>query len=195
MENEERKEVYDDQDTKGSTEDEVIEPVHAELVDDEEGQEDTDEEETSDELNQLNEKLEETNNRLLRTQADFDNFRRRMNKEKESAAKYKSQSLAESLLPAMDNFERALQVDAQSEDTKGLLQGMEMVYRQLKEALEKEGIVPIETVGQPFDPHFHQAVMQVESEEFESNIVVEELQPGYKLKDRIIRPAMVKVNA
>ncbi|MGJ9381683.1 nucleotide exchange factor GrpE [Salipaludibacillus sp. CF4.18] len=195
MENEERKEVYDDQDTKGSTEDEVIEPVHAELVDDEEGQEDTDEEETSDELNQLNEKLEETNNRLLRTQADFDNFRRRMNKEKESAAKYKSQSLAESLLPAMDNFERALQVDAQSEDTKGLLQGMEMVYRQLKEALEKEGIVPIETVGQPFDPHFHQAVMQVESDEFESNIVVEELQPGYKLKDRIIRPAMVKVNA
>lgn len=196
MENEERKEIFDDQDIKEPTQDEVVEPVHAELVE-EEDQENAGEElsSSSEELDQLNVKLEETNNRLLRTQADFDNFRRRMNQEKESAAKYKSQSLAESLLPALDNFERALQVDAQSDETKSLLQGMEMVYRQLKEALEKEGIVPIETVGQSFDPHFHQAVMQVESDEYESNIVVEELQPGYKLKDRIIRPAMVKVNA
>lgn len=196
MQNEARREeVTDDQKTDEvvGTEEEAAEHVEAELVEEEEA--DVAEEGTSSELKELEEKLEETNNRLLRTQADFDNFRRRMKQEKESAAKYRSQSLAESLLPALDNFERALKVDAQSEETKGLLQGMEMVYRQLKESLEKEGIEPIDTVGEAFDPHVHQAVMQVESDEFESNVVVEEMQTGYKLKDRIIRPAMVKVNA
>jgi molecular chaperone GrpE len=150
---------------------------------------------TSDQLKELETKLEETTNRMLRLQADYDNFRRRSKQEKESAAKYRSQSLAESLIPALDNFERAMMIDAQSDETKSLLQGMEMVYRQLKEALANEGIEPIESVGQPFDPHVHQAVMQVESEEYDSNIVVEEMQKGYQLKDRVIRPAMVKVNA
>nr|WP_233254188.1 nucleotide exchange factor GrpE [Salipaludibacillus keqinensis] len=150
---------------------------------------------TSDQLKELETKLEETTNRMLRLQADYDNFRRRSKQEKESAAKYRSQSLAESLIPALDNFERAMMIDAQSDETKSLLQGMEMVYRQLKEALANEGIEPIESVGQPFDPHVHQAVMQVESEEYDANIVVEEMQKGYQLKDRVIRPAMVKVNA
>ncbi|MFA9558792.1 nucleotide exchange factor GrpE [Evansella sp. AB-rgal1] len=143
---------------------------------------------------ELEQKLEETTNRLLRIQADYENFRRRTRMEKEADAKYRSQRLAEELLPAMDNFERALMIQPESEETKNLLQGVEMVYRQLKEGLSKEGIEPIETVGQPFDPHLHQAVMQVETDEFDKNVVVEELQKGYKLKDRVIRPAMVKVN-
>ncbi|MCD8511967.1 MAG: nucleotide exchange factor GrpE [Bacillus sp. (in: Bacteria)] len=142
----------------------------------------------------LEKKLEETTNRLLRIQADYDNFRRRTRLEKEADAKYRSQRLAEELLPAIDNFERALMISPEAEEAKSLLKGMEMVYRQLQEALKKEGIEVIDAVGQPFDPHIHQAVMQVETEEFEKNVVVEELQKGYKLRDRVIRPAMVKVN-
>lgn len=142
----------------------------------------------------LDKKLEETTNRLLRVQADYDNFRRRTRLEKEADAKYRSQRLAEELLPAIDNFERALMISPEAEEARSLLKGMEMVYRQLQEALKKEGIEVIEAVGQPFDPHVHQAVMQVETDEYEKNIVVEELQKGYKLKDRVIRPAMVKVN-
>ncbi|MGO4887242.1 nucleotide exchange factor GrpE [Anaerobacillus sp. MEB173] len=143
----------------------------------------------------LGQQVEELNNRLLRVQADYDNFRRRTREEKEAAAKYRAQSLVEGLLPVLDNFERALMVTTENEETKSLLQGMEMVYRQLQESLKNEGVEVIETVGQSFDPHLHQAVMQVESDEFESNQVVEELQKGYKLKDRVVRPAMVKVNA
>ncbi|ADU29850.1 nucleotide exchange factor GrpE [Evansella cellulosilytica] len=143
---------------------------------------------------EVEQKLEETTNRLLRLQADYENFRRRTRQEREADAKYRSQRLVEELLPALDNFERALTVTPESEEAKSLIQGMEMIYRQLQDALKKEEVHPVETVGYPFDPHFHQAVMQVETDEYEKNIVVEELQKGYKLKDRVIRPAMVKVN-
>lgn len=152
------------------------------------------EQQESDELSQLEEKLNESENRYLRLRADFDNFRRRINVENESKEKYRAQGLITELLPALDNFERALNIEADNEQTKQLLQGMEMVHRSLVEALKKEGVEPIEAVGQEFDPHMHQAVMQVEDENYESNIVVEEFQKGYKLKDRVIRPSMVKVS-
>lgn len=142
----------------------------------------------------LQTEITELNNRLLRAQADYDNFRRRTRQEMEAAAKYRAQSLIEGLIPAMDNFDRALQVKVESDDAKSLLQGMDMVYRQLTEALKNEGLEVIEAVGHSFDPHYHQAVMQVESDEYEPNQVVEELQKGYKLKDRVIRPTMVKVS-
>lgn len=142
----------------------------------------------------LQTEVAELNNRLLRAQADYDNFRRRTRLDMEAAAKYKAQSLIEELIPAIDNFDRALAVKAESDDAKSLLQGMEMVYRQLTEALKNEGLETINAVGQSFDPHYHQAVMQVESDEHEPNQVVEELQKGYKLKDRVIRPTMVKVS-
>ncbi|CAM3794792.1 nucleotide exchange factor GrpE [Alkalicoccus chagannorensis] len=137
----------------------------------------------------------ELKDRLARVQADYDNFRRRTKHEKESAAKYKSQTLAEGLLPALDNFERALMMEPETEEAKNLLQGMQMVYNQLNEALEAEGIHVMPAVGEAFDPHRHEAVMQVETDEYESNVVTEELQKGYVLKDKVIRPAMVKVNA
>lgn len=142
----------------------------------------------------LQTEVAELNNRLLRAQADYDNFRRRTRLDMEAAAKYKAQSLIEELIPAIDNFDRALAVKAESDDAKSLLQGMEMVYRQLTDALKNEGLETINAVGQSFDPHYHQAVMQVESDEHEPNQVVEELQKGYKLKDRVIRPTMVKVS-
>lgn len=142
----------------------------------------------------LKDKLEEADNRYLRLQADFDNFRRRTRLDLEASEKYRAQKLITDLLPALDNFERAMQIEADNEQTKALLQGMDMVYRNLVDALKKEGVEPIEAVGKEFDPHQHQAVMQGEDENFGSNIVTDEFQKGYLLKDRVIRPSMVKVN-
>ncbi|MEN2446139.1 nucleotide exchange factor GrpE [Bacillus aerius] len=144
-----------------------------------------------DELQQL---LDEKENKILRVQADFENYKRRARTEVETVQKYRSQHVVSDLLPALDNFERALGIDPDNEQTKSLLEGMQMVYRQLVEALKNEGVEPIEAVGKEFDPNLHQAVMQVEDENYDSNIAVEELQKGYKLKDRVIRPSMVKVN-
>ncbi|GGJ83447.1 protein GrpE [Lentibacillus kapialis] len=145
------------------------------------------------ELSRLKQEKDDLQQRLLRTQAEFDNFKKRSQKEKESVQKYKSEELATELLPAMDNFERAMQVEVNAE-TKSFVEGISMVYNQIKEALKSQGIEEIEAVGKPFDPNVHHAVMQVEDEEAESDTIVEELQKGYILKDRVIRPAMVKVN-
>lgn len=138
--------------------------------------------------------LEVAENRYLRLQADFDNFRRRTRLDAEASEKYRAQNLITDLLPVLDNFERALAMTAENEQTKSLQQGMEMVYKSLLEAIKKEGVQPIESVGQEFDPHLHQAVMQVEDANFGPNVVVDEFQKGYMLKDRVIRPSMVKVN-
>ncbi|MDM5330956.1 nucleotide exchange factor GrpE [Neobacillus sp. CF12] len=146
------------------------------------------------EIQTLTSKLEEADNRYLRLQADFDNFRRRTRLDIEAGEKYRAQKLAIELLPALDNFERALNIEADNEQSKSLLQGMEMVYRGLVEALKNEGVEAIEAVGKEFDPNFHQAVMTGEDENYGSNIVIEEFQKGYMLKDRVIRPSMVKVN-
>nr|WP_281248884.1 nucleotide exchange factor GrpE [Bacillus alkalicellulosilyticus] len=146
-------------------------------------------------MNELEKQVQGLNEKLLRVHADYDNLRRRTKSEKEAAAKYRAQSLVEELLPVLDNFERALQVTVEQDETKSLLQGMEMVYRQLHDALTKEGVEVIPAEGELFDPHLHQAVMQIDSPDHEKNQVVEELQKGYRLKDRVIRPSMVKVNA
>ncbi|WP_081755900.1 nucleotide exchange factor GrpE [Paucisalibacillus sp. EB02] len=150
-------------------------------------------EKQKEEMNKLQKEKEELYQKFLRTQAEFDNFKKRSIKEREAAAKYKAQDLAIELLPAIDNFERALQVEV-DESNKGLLEGISMVYRQLIDALKSQGLKEIEAVGKEFDPNIHQAVIQVEDESMESNVVVEELQKGYLIKDRVIRPAMVKVN-
>jgi molecular chaperone GrpE len=143
---------------------------------------------------ELEAKIKEMENRYLRLYADFENFRRRTRQEMEAAEKYRAQSLVSDLLPALDNFERALKIETENEQAKSILQGMEMVYRSILDALKKEGVEVIEAVGRPFDPHLHQAVMQVEDSNYEPNTVVEEFQKGYKLKDRVIRPSMVKVS-
>ncbi|MHB9094883.1 MAG: nucleotide exchange factor GrpE [Eubacteriales bacterium] len=128
---------------------------------------------------------------LQRVQADFDNFRRRTAQEREDLSRYCSMRLATNLLPILDNFERALKVSG--EDVNQYMEGMELIYRQFKGILEKEGIKEMDTVGKEFDPNFHEAVMQAPSEEHPDNTVVEQLQKGYFLADRVIRPAMVKV--
>lgn len=128
---------------------------------------------------------------LQRVQADFDNFRRRTAQEREEWSRYCSQRLATSLLPILDNFERAL--GAGGEDLSSFKDGIELIYRQLKEVLEKDGVKTMETVGKEFDPNYHEAVMQGPSDEYPDNTVTQELQRGYILADRVLRPAMVKV--
>ncbi|MER2071665.1 MAG: nucleotide exchange factor GrpE, partial [Psychrobacillus sp.] len=105
-----------------------------------------------------------------------------------------AQSLLSDLLPVLDNLERALAVEATSEEAISLTKGVDMVYRSLVAAVEKEGLESVESEGKPFDPNLHHAVMQEKDESQDSGIVLQELQKGYKLKDRILRPAMVKVN-
>lgn len=146
------------------------------------------------ELDKLRAEAEEHKQRLLRTQADYDNFRRRTAKEKEELGKYASAKLITELLPVIDNFERALGLAGESEEIASYAKGVEMIFRQLEGVLKAEGLSAMESVGTPFNPEFHQAIMQVESDEYEEGIVVEEVQKGYILKDKVLRPAMVKVS-
>lgn len=139
-------------------------------------------------------KAEESNELYLRARADAENTRRRARNEKEQALKYAVVPLFESLLPVLDNFERAMQaVDSTDEHTRTLKEGVEMVYRHFLQVLSESGLNRIEAEGQPFDPHLHNAV-KVEEAGVESGIVVEELQTGYRYLDRIVRPTMVKVS-
>ncbi|RAU94189.1 nucleotide exchange factor GrpE [Paenibacillus sp. YN15] len=146
------------------------------------------------ELEALRKQAEENQERYLRTQADFDNFRRRSRQEKEDFAKYASSKLVEQLLPVLDNFERAMAASKDSRDFDSLLKGLDMIQRQLGQTLEQEGLKAMNAEGEPFNPEFHQAVMQVESDEHGEGIVVEEMQKGYMFKDKVLRPAMVKVS-
>ncbi|RRJ67852.1 nucleotide exchange factor GrpE [Paenibacillus oralis] len=148
----------------------------------------------SPELAKLQAENEEYQQRLLRTQADFDNFRRRTLKEKEELGKYASAKLITELLPVIDNFERAISSAGESADNSSYSKGVEMIFRQLEGVLKAEGLTAMEAEGTPFNPEFHQAIMQVESEEHEEGIVVEVVQKGYLLKDKVLRPAMVKVS-
>ncbi|WP_342562481.1 nucleotide exchange factor GrpE [Paenibacillus sp. FSL R7-0345] len=142
----------------------------------------------------LQELAEEAQARTLRVQADFDNFRRRTQKEKEELAQYATSKLVTELLPVLDNFERALVTAPGGTESEAFTKGINMIFRQLEGVLKSEGLTAMETVGQPFNPEYHQAIMQVESEEHEEGIVTEEVQKGYLLKDKVLRPAMVKVS-
>jgi len=176
------------------TENETIESV--EIIDEETSEKNQDNDRIE-ELEQLVTKLKqeksEIEEKLLRTHAEFDNYKKRTVKEKSAERKYKSQDLATELLPALDNFERALQTEVSSENN-GFKDGMQMIYEQLQTALKSQGVEAIEAINKPFDPNYHHAVMQTEDENYESNVVVEQMQKGYVLNDKVIRPAMVKVN-
>mgnify|MGYP001046721459 CR=1 FL=1 len=145
-------------------------------------------------LDELRSQLDEQQQRLLRLQADYDNFRRRTRQEKEDFAKYASSEVVEKLLPVLDNFDRALAAGRSGNDYEALIKGVDMIYRQFKQVLEQVGLSEMNAVGQPFNPEYHNAVMKVEDEEHEEGIVLEELQKGYMFKDKVLRPAMVKVS-
>ena len=135
-------------------------------------------------------KVEELTDRLKRTMAEFDNFRKRTEKEKSSMYIIGAKEIVEKILPVVDNFERGL---AQAPEGDAFADGMKMIYKQLITTLDELGVKPIEAVGKEFNPDFHNAVMHVEDEEVGENIVVEEFQKGYTYKDFVVRHSMVKV--
>jgi len=149
--------------------------------------------ELEEELAAEKEEKEKYVNRLQRLQADFSNYKKRIEKEKKRANQQAIKELVEDLLPIIDNFERALNTSQDSEEAADVLKGVEMIYKQLVDLLHKKGVEEIATVGEEFDPNFHEAAMTEESEEYESGVIIEEMQPGYKLDNLVIRPAMVKI--
>ncbi|MBO6242631.1 MAG: nucleotide exchange factor GrpE [Butyrivibrio sp.] len=142
----------------------------------------------------LKEKLDELNDRLIRQVAEFDNFRKRTDKEKAQMFEQGQSNVLEKLLPIVDNFERGLAAVPEEEKDGAFADGMNKIYKQLIKQLEDLGVTPIEAVGKEFDPNLHNAVMQVETEEYESGIVAQELQKGYKFHDTVLRHSMVGVN-
>ena len=139
----------------------------------------------------LEAELKEKSDRILRLQADFENFRRRTAKEKEELAAVITQNILGDLLPLLDNFERAMAVE--QTDGEAFQKGVEMIFTQLREVLDKHGLQSIEAEGQTFDPNFQQAVMRVEDSDAPDGTITQVLQKGYQAKGRVIRPAMVQV--
>jgi len=130
--------------------------------------------------------------RLARAQAEFDNARKRAAREQQDYRDYAQSDTIKALLPIMDSFERALRADANSQQSE-FRNGIELIYKQLQDALVKLGVQPIPAKGEPFDPRVHEAIEMVDTTDAEDHQVLEELQRGYKLKERLLRPAMVKV--
>lgn len=141
----------------------------------------------------LKEKIEELEDRVKRQMAEFENFRKRTEREKSAMFETGAKSVIEKILPVVDNFERGLATIPEEEKGTPFAEGMEMIYKQLMQELEKMDVKPIPAIGEEFDPEFHNAVMQVESEEYESGIIAQELQKGYTYRDSVVRHSMVAV--
>jgi molecular chaperone GrpE len=141
-------------------------------------------------------KAEENYDRLLRVTADFENYKKRMEREMNDFRKFANESLVKEILPMIDNLERALEIKYEKDGDafKGLREGVEMTLKGLRDGLKKFGVVPMEALDKPFDPNFHQAVSQEESDKYPENTVTQELQRGYMLGDRLLRPPMVVVS-
>lgn len=139
------------------------------------------------------ERIEELEDRVKRQMAEFDNFRKRTEKEKSHMYEVGAKDVIEKILPVVDNFERGLASVPEDQKSDPVIDGMDKIYRQLMAVLTDLGVMPIEAVGKEFDPNFHNAVMHVEDEELGENVVAEEFQKGYLYKDTVIRHSMVKV--
>ena len=137
-------------------------------------------------------KIDELEDRVKRQMAEFENFRKRTDKEKSAMFETGAKSVIEKILPVVDNFERGLATVPEEEKGSAFVEGMNKVYKQLMTELDNMGVAPIEAVGQEFDPNFHNAVMHVEDEEYDENIVVEEFQKGYTYHNTVVRHSMVK---
>lgn len=146
-----------------------------------------------DKKDKKDEKIAELNDRLIRQIAEFDNFRKRTEKEKSQMYMVGASEVIEKLLPIVDNFERGVAAMTEEEKGTAFAQGMELVYKQLMTTLTDMGVTPIEAVGVEFNPEFHNAVMQAPSEEYDSGVVIQELQRGYMYKEKVIRYSMVMV--
>ena len=139
------------------------------------------------------ERIEELTDQVKRQMAEFENFRRRTEKEKTQMYEVGAKSIIEKILPVVDNFERGLAAVPEEQKNDAFVEGMDKIYKQMMTVFEEMGVKPIEAVGKEFDPEYHNAVMQVESEEYESGVVAQELQKGYMYRDSVVRHSMVAV--
>jgi molecular chaperone GrpE len=139
------------------------------------------------------EKIDELNDKVMRQMAEFDNYRKRTEKEKDSMFDAGARSVVEKILPIVDNFERGITTVPEEEKDSAFVKGIQMIYKQLSEELDKMGVKPIEAVGKPFNPDYHNAVMQVDDDKLETGTVAQELQKGYTYHDIVIRHSMVAV--
>lgn len=179
----EKKEKKIEEEVEQEVEQEEIEVVEETMIDS-----------LEDKVAKLEEEVNTWKTDYYKVFADMENSKRRLEKEHQNSMKFMMQGFIEELLPVVDNFERSLNVQEPSEEIQTFLKGYQMIFDQLMSILEKNGVEAIEAQGKEFDPNFHQAVMTTNDENFDSNIVVEELQKGYMLKDRVIRASLVKVN-
>ncbi|MFV0479103.1 MAG: nucleotide exchange factor GrpE [Anaerorhabdus sp.] len=154
----------------------------------------TEEERLQNEIEKLKEELNRSKNDYYKVFADTENLKKRLQNDADTLRKYRIQPFAQEILSVLDNFERVLQIQIKDEDAQSVVNGVQMIYMQLKNALENEGVTPIECVDQKFDPNIHQALVTEKKEGIESGIILEEIQKGYKLKDRVIRASLVKVS-
>ncbi|WP_049279917.1 nucleotide exchange factor GrpE [Staphylococcus aureus] len=175
------------EESKGHLQDEAIEETSDENVIEEIDPKDQ-------KINELQQLADENEEKYLRLYAEFENYKRRIQKENEINKTYQAQRVLTDILPAIDNIERALQIEGDDETFKSLQKGVQMVHESLINALKDNGLEVIKTEGEAFDPNIHQAVVQDDDPDFESGEITQELQKGYKLKDRVLRPSMVKVN-
>ncbi|MBU5270810.1 nucleotide exchange factor GrpE [Staphylococcus caprae] len=164
-------------------------------------QDDSEETEQQEDVDPKDEKIQEleklandNEEKYLRLYAEFENYKRRIQNENQINKTYQAQGVLTDILPSIDNIERALQIEGDDESFKSLQKGVQMVHESLLRALKDNGLEEIQAEGQEFDPNLHQAVVQDDNPDFKSGEVTQELQKGYKLKDRVLRPSMVKVN-
>ncbi|HBK0418120.1 TPA: nucleotide exchange factor GrpE [Staphylococcus pseudintermedius] len=201
----EEKDVRKDEEIKETESQETTETSELEVENDQvavnqdsENENDASNDETQDlkdeEIASLKAEVDAKEEQYLRLYAEFENYKRRIQNEAQTQKRYQAQKVLTDVLPALDNFERALKIEGDDESFNALKKGVEMVYESLLKALEDNGLEKIKTEGEQFDPNFHQAVMQDENPDFESGQITEELQAGYQLKDRVLRASMVKVN-
>ena len=165
------------------------------------GETDENQQTTEEEMSKMQQDLEEAEaqtqsavNKMMRLAAEFDNYKKRSAKEHENIRKYAAENLIKELLPIVDNFERAIESASESKDFDSFLDGVKLILSQMINLLEKEGVIAIKAVGEAFNPNFHEAVMHINSDKYPENVVTEEYQKGYILKDRVIRPSMVAVS-
>ena len=151
---------------------------------------------TKEEIEAMNNKINEAEEKALRAQAELINYRKRKDEETEKKLKYANEDLILEILPILDNFERAIKMDDDNleDEVSKFLQGVKMIYASLTKTLEKYGVTEIKALGEVFDPNYHQAVMTDSQEDKPVEVITEVFQKGYMLKDKVIRPAMVKVN-
>lgn len=198
--NEEVEETVETEETN-ETEDvleEAVETTETEEVADETAEENEEEKPKKEgffkkKKDKKDEQIEELNDRVRRQMAEFDNFRKRSEKEKSMMFDMGAKNVIEKILPIVDNFERGFTTIEETDKEDAFVQGMQQVYKQLMTELEAIGVTPIEAIGQEFNPDFHNAVMQVESEEYESGIIAQEFMKGYMYKDSVVRHSMVGV--